>query len=111
MHWLLAVIISAGVYWWVSKPQRAYKAAHEKHRIHVAQTDKRITYLELASKRHNLRTARNMIHLGLVEAGPGPDEKHLQLIYDQNWTLNTRRQHLLAYRYGLVPSAPNYVGR
>lgn len=106
MIWLIVAIMAMVIFWMVDKPHRA----HRKRQIHLRETDERLTYTDLAHKRHNLRTSRNMIKLGLVRQGLNIDEQHLYLIYDGVPPQNSARSMKLARKYGLLPGEPGYVG-
>jgi len=107
MNWLVLVILALVIFWALDKGQREKNKAIAKQRTIIK--GEQITYTELASKRHNIHTALNMIKLGLVTI-KSPDDEKLSYLYAGGIYLKDPRLHLLAHRYGLVPGGPNYVG-
>lgn len=110
MIWVIVVLAAMIIFWMVDKPRRAHRNAHRKRHIHLRETDERLTYTDLANKRHNLRTARNMIKLGLVRQGLDINEQHLYLIFDGVPPQTSARSMKLARQYGLLPGEPGFVG-
>jgi len=103
MSGILLVLVVLALLWWFNrhwKPKKSY----------VVKTDKRITYRELASKRHKIHIAQKMIVLGLVENPTTAADRILMLIYDGLDVQENPTMARVAYLYGLDPLKQGFVG-
>ena len=107
MTWVFLALVLFVLYWLSSSTQRKHAAVTEKNNVRVH--GNKITYTELAQKRHNIHTAQNLIKLGLVHI-QSIDDKKLSYLYAGGSPAKCRRTHLLAHKYGLTPKSSHYVG-
>jgi hypothetical protein len=107
----VAVIVLVLIIWGLlTKVHRAEaKAAADLEVINIADK-KQITFEELATKRHNIHTAHNLINLGLVLPARFPLERAIQNAYDGLFEAPGTRAAQIARFYGLDPDAKNFVG-
>jgi len=107
-----ALLILALVIWAASssaKRQTDRTAAEYITRVNV-ENKKQLTYKELAKKRHNIHTAKNLILLGLVKPPKNNHERILQATYDGVIDDNDEHARKIGLSYGLVPGRANFVG-
>jgi len=107
MNWLVLIVLVLILFWWLDKGPRRHKKMVLNRRNKIK--GEQITYSELASKRHNLHTALNIINLDLVYS-QSLDDKKISYLYSGGDHLESHRLHLLAHRYGLIPGSANFVG-
>lgn len=107
MTWLVLIVLVLIIFWMLDKGSRTHKKAVLRNRQRIS--GEKITFTELANKRHNIRTAHNMIKLGLVRSNSIDDDR-ISYLYSGGDHLESHRLHLLAHRYGLIPGSMNYVG-
>ena len=101
---IFVVAILALLTFWLVQPGKKTRTAI------VVKGNKQITYIELANKRHNFHTARNMIALGLVCAPTTAADRHLSMIYDGVDTSESPTTARVADLYDLNPTRQGFVG-
>jgi len=113
MSFAITILICALLYAWADTPQRKIREHEKKENLkkRIKNQDHRITYKELAEKRHDLTTARALIKLGLVRRGPDPMEEQIKDIYAGVDFSNNFRYNAIASTYGLHPDDPSFVGK
>jgi len=108
MSLAITLVICALLYYWADTPQRKIRE-HEKRenlKKRIKNQDHRITYSELAAKRHDLTTARALIKLGLVRESSDVTDTQIKDIYNGIDFSNNFRYNTIAGTYGLHPRQP-----
>ena len=107
-----AVVVLALIIWAASSSakRQADRQAEDYVKRVDASKKKRLTYVELANKRHNIHTAKNIIALGLVKPPRHQLERVIQAAYDGVYNENDDYATQTASFFGLIPERANFVG-